>query len=899
MDKSKKLLATTLKWADHVEVTENSKQNGVELLFNNEPAHELQSKLRAVGFRPSKAKNMWYSEKNAATKAFALDVQSTIASSVAGPDLFLTPSFEPSKTNIEKKDFSFILITLKNGQNKNYIIFEPSKPKAEVIATQFSRQQFGDEFLALAAKPRTQLREARILFDEGKIIFFKDQQKVQENPINTIPSLSTEVLVPETFQTSSDKTRALEQATLQKFYKWAAGNPAFSKPTTPAGYMLFNDWLKEHAPEVSQISRENMWKSHERIVKSMNRIQKRSNGSGIQPYNGIYKKLLQVIPGLLKHIEEGKHTGKSKKDPKGGLMDLHFDYLGKDKRGNYLLALSHYFKQNGDLVPDPDMQIRILPEMEAAEAMTYQDQFGYQEVYPDKGDGIEYVNLKRKKELNRFLNQWLSNIIRQGHQIDLATEGETKSLQLNPEKDVLQTSEMDYPMLPIRFPEQEETIEQYVEKGFKVPFSAQEALDKNLPVIDLAFRSATALDYFRTQIEAPMQIQIQDLQKQSDSLYQINERDRKTELKSEIENLKTEIRISERLIEDETLIFQEELFKIILEKANQKGYYKTVKASLSDFRDYMLTNILDNRAIENYSKDGVQKVINELLDEYVGSEESRKTSINEQLSRAIKPLSIEIEKSVPAKLKKQSQQELNKEIEALIDRKDTEKEVFSEVEKNQLRRYTGSGGLIKQGATGKGVLYEYYTADTIIKKMWDLAYHFGYDGGAVLEPSVGIGNFLKYAPKASTVVGYETNHYAARIAQILFPTATIHEAAFETIFFAGNVHLKDEFSDTRYSLVIGNPPYGEFLGRYSGMGEKKWTGALQYEHYFTLRGLDLLKSGGLLIYILPSNFLKGSSFISVAKKIASKCTGLDRYCLGTNIFKTTDLETDIIALRKN
>jgi hypothetical protein len=183
--------------------------------------------------------------------------------------------------------------------------------------------------------------------------------------------------------------------------------------------------------------------------------------------------------------------------------------------------------------------------------------------------------------------------------------------------------------------------------------------------------------------------------------------------------------------------------------------------------------------------------------------------------------------------------------------------------------------------------------------MWDLAYHFGYDGGAILEPSVGIGNFLKYAPKASTVVGYETNHYAARIAQILFPTATIHEAAFETIFFAGNVHLKDEFSDTRYSLVIGNPPYGEFLGRYSGMGEKKWTGALQYEHYFTLRGLDLLNSGGLLIYILPSNFLKGSSFISIAKKIASKCIGLDRYCLGTNIFKTTDLETDIIALRKN
>ena len=160
-------------------------------------------------------------------------------------------------------------------------------------------------------------------------------------------------------------------------------------------------------------------------------------------------------------------------------------------------------------------------------------------------------------------------------------------------------------------------------------------------------------------------------------------------------------------------------------------------------------------------------------------------------------------------------------------------------------------------------------------------------------------SLLKYAPKGSAIVGYEINHYAARIAQILYPAAQIHEAAFETIFFAGNIHLKDDFADTRYSLVIGNPPYGEFSGRYAGMGEKKWTGVLQYEHYFTLRGLDLLKSGGVLIYILPSNFLRGSSFTTIAKKIAAKCTGLDRYCLGTGIFKTTDIETDIIALRKN
>ena len=882
-------------WADHVEVTENSKHNGIELLFNREPFPVLQSKLRAIGFRPSKVKNMWYTENNQTAKAFALDVQSAITTSSTGPDLILTPSFESKRINIEKKEFSFVLITLKDNHIKNYIVFEPSKPKAEVIATKFAREHFGDNFSGLAVKPRTQIRKARILFDEGKIIFPKGQQTIEEKSTKKPLPVSSEVANTESLETVTDKTRELEQQTLQKFYRWAAGNPAFKNVTNQEGRNVFNDWLKKNAPEIDEFSNENMWRSHLRISKSMNRIQKR--GDSLQPYSSIYKKLLQVIPGLIKHIDAGVHNGKSVKDSKGGLMDLHFDYLGKDKKGNYLIALSHYFKQNGDLVPDPDMQIRILPEMDVAEAMTYQDQFGYQEVYPDKGDGKEYVDLRRKKDLNKFLNQWLTNIIHQGHKIDLNTTDKVESSEPLPDKNVVPIS--DYPMLPILLPEEEDTIEQYLEKGFKIPFSAQEAFDKNLPVIDLAFRSASAMDYFRTHIEIQLQHQIKELQKELKSLNTDELRNRKNTLKNEIENLEFEIRVSEKLIESESLIFQEGMFRIILERANEKGYYNLVKSNLSDFRDYMLTNLLDNRAIENYSKDGVQKVINELLDEYIGSEAGDNTLKTGPDSHTAKPISPSVEKEVTPERKKHSQHDRNKEIEMLIDRKDREKEFFSEEEKNQIRHYSGSGGLINQGATGKGVLYEYYTSDTVIKKMWDMAYHFGYDGGSVLEPSVGTGNFLKYGPKGSTIIGYEINHYAARIAQILYPAAQIHEAAFETIFFAGNIHLKDDFADTRYSLVIGNPPYGEFSGRYAGMGEKKWTGASQYEHYFTLRGLDLLKSGGLLIYIVPSNFLRGSSFTAIAKRIAAKCTGLDRYCLGTGIFKTTDIETDIIALRKN
>jgi hypothetical protein len=273
--------------------------------------------------------------------------------------------------------------------------------------------------------------------------------------------------------------------------------------------------------------------------------------------------------------------------------------------------------------------------------------------------------------------------------------------------------------------------------------------------------------------------------------------------------------------------------------------------------------------------------------------------INKQETLVDKPTITKVKKRPTPKMKKQSQHELNNEIEAFIEKKDKEGSSFNEEEKNYIRQYTGSGGLIKEGAAGRGVLYEYYTPDIVVQKMWGMAFKYGYDGGSILEPSVGTGNFLKYAPKDAIVFGFETNHFSARIAQILYPNAHIHEKAFESLFFAGNIHLKDDFDHPPYSLVIGNPPYGDFTGKYAGMGEKQWTGATEYDQYFILRGLDLLKKGGLLVFVVPSSFLSYNvKSAKVKEKIASKVDLMDAYRLPIRTFDTTDIGTDILLLRK-
>jgi len=111
-------------------------------------------------------------------------------------------------------------------------------------------------------------------------------------------------------------------------------------------------------------------------------------------------------------------SAKSVIDPDGGMMDLNYDNLGTRKLdlGNYVsydISLAHNYIQNGDVMADPDVEIRIYPEVRYAEALTYQlDGLGiFQQVYPEPGK----VYPKLKRELNTFLNQWLKNCIDQGH----------------------------------------------------------------------------------------------------------------------------------------------------------------------------------------------------------------------------------------------------------------------------------------------------------------------------------------------------------------------------------------------------------------------------------------------------------------------------------------------------
>ncbi len=124
----------------------------------------------------------------------------------------------------------------------------------------------------------------------------------------------------------------------------------------------------------------------------------------------IYKTIYTRLVKVLGDPETWPKPGAAITLSAGAFMDLHVDNLGVDPDGNLTISLAHYYEQNGDLVPDPDMEVKVYKHG-MAEALAYQDSFGYRRVYPEPGK----VAPRAKKELNRFLAYWLKNIIDQGH----------------------------------------------------------------------------------------------------------------------------------------------------------------------------------------------------------------------------------------------------------------------------------------------------------------------------------------------------------------------------------------------------------------------------------------------------------------------------------------------------
>lgn len=242
-----------------------------------------------------------------------------------------------------------------------------------------------------------------------------------------------------------------------------------------------------------------------------------------------------------------------------------------------------------------------------------------------------------------------------------------------------------------------------------------------------------------------------------------------------------------------------------------------------------------------------------------------------------------------------------------------EKRVATKEEQSQLAGYVDFGGLRKMWdqpwqyraentrmrsiltseeieAIQETSINTHYTAMGVVDSVWAAAMRLGFDGGKVLEPGMGVGNFFGRIPvdlaAHSELLGVEKNIVSGRIAKLLYPDARITVKPYEDVRIPNN----------SVDLVIGNPPFAEikiFDPDYS-------SPKLSVHNYFIVKSLDKLKPGGVAA-LITTHYTLDSSNNTARSEMAKRADLVAAIRLPNNTFSQnagTEVTTDILFFRK-
>ena len=190
----------------------------------------------------------------------------------------------------------------------------------------------------------------------------------------------------------------------------------------------------------------------------------------------------------------------------------------------------------------------------------------------------------------------------------------------------------------------------------------------------------------------------------------------------------------------------------------------------------------------------------------------------------------------------------------------------------------------------ESVLSAYYTKPVVIDAIYGMLKNFGFDGGNLLEPSCGVGNFFGRLPSAmresTNLYGVELDSLTARLAQMIYPQAKIIHAGYE----------ETKFEDNSFDVAIGNVPFGDF-----GVNDHAYSKENFLIHdYFFAKSLDKVRSGGLILFITSSGTMDKKSS-KVREYIAKRANLLGAIRLPNSAFSSnagTKVTSDILVLQK-
>lgn len=188
----------------------------------------------------------------------------------------------------------------------------------------------------------------------------------------------------------------------------------------------------------------------------------------------------------------------------------------------------------------------------------------------------------------------------------------------------------------------------------------------------------------------------------------------------------------------------------------------------------------------------------------------------------------------------------------------------------------------------KSVLDSFFTSPAIIDGIYEALDRFGFNGGNLLEPSCGVGNFIGKMPSEmaehTNIYGVEIDSISGRIAKQLYPDADIQITGFEST----------HFHNGSFDAAVGNVPFGDL-----NFPDKQY-GTTKLHDFFFAQTLDKVKEGGIVAFVTSKGTLdkKDESF---RMQLAEKADLIGAIRLPNNAFKAnagTEVTSDIIFLQK-
>ena len=218
-------------------------------------------------------------------------------------------------------------------------------------------------------------------------------------------------------------------------------------------------------------------------------------------------------------------------------------------------------------------------------------------------------------------------------------------------------------------------------------------------------------------------------------------------------------------------------------------------------------------------------------------------------------------------------------------------DAFDDKKDSWAKEYTELKGLLSEEeyvAARASTLNAHYTSPVVIHSIYDTVERMGFSSGNILEPSMGVGNFFGMLPDTmqdSRLYGVELDSITGRIAQKLYPEASIKVAGFET-------------TDRRdfYDLAVGNVPFGQY--RVNDKAYNKF--GFSIHNYFFAKAIDQVRPGGIVAFV-TSRYTLDSKDSSARKHIAERADLLGAIRLPNTAFKAnagTEVVSDIIFLQK-